>query len=156
MILTIEGIAGRKLECLEEAAKFFALALMDKRMVNNLTIDIEVGKRTDFVGQCVNEDGTKRSRWFTIELRDQKIEEMVKTLAHEMVHVKQHAKNELGEKNMILHKDGFEIETMWCGNIWRPKKGEDAYYDSPWEIEAYGREVGLAYRFMKHWEAINS
>jgi hypothetical protein len=153
MIITLEGLSkqSRKADCLVEAAEFFAEALLGKRMAKSITCDIEVRKKTDFKGECVNEDDTRRSRWFTISLRDENINEMIKTLAHEMVHVKQHVRNELGKKHVVLHKDGFVIQTEWQGQIWRPKKGEDAYYDSPWEIEAYGREVGLAYRFMKYW-----
>jgi hypothetical protein len=28
----------------------------------------------------------------------------------------------------------------------------DSYYDSPWEIEAFGREVGLYLRFVGQYE----
>jgi hypothetical protein len=41
--------------------------------------------------------------------------------------------------------------TLWEGKIYSSSKYEDSeegYYDSPWEIEAYGREVGL-YRLWK-------
>jgi hypothetical protein len=127
---------------------------MHKRMADNLTIDLEVSRKSEFSGQCVNEDGTKRSRWFTIGIRYGDINEMVKTLAHEMVHVKQHAKNELGKTNVIFCKDGLAIETIWNGKPWTAKKDENQHYDSPWEIEAYGREVGLAHRFANHWENI--
>lgn len=76
---------------------------------------------------------------------------MIKTLAHEMVHVKQHVRNELGKKHVVLYRGGFDIQTEWCGEIWTPKKGEDPFYDSPWEVEAYGKEVGLTHRFAKYW-----
>lgn len=155
MIITLEGLETEadKADCLTVATEFFAEALLGKRMAKSLTLDLEVRsrKKTDFKGECINEDGTRRSRWFTIVLRNESINEMIKTLAHEMVHVKQHVRNELGKKHVVLHKDGLDIKTEWLGTIWEPKKGEDPYYDSPWEIEAYGREVGLAYRFSKYW-----
>ena len=59
-------------------------------------------------------------------------------LAHEMVHVKQHALRELS----------------YCGRTgqprWHGKIIDDpniSYWDLPWEIEAHGREKGLVYQW---------
>lgn len=134
---------------LEFAARFFANILMDPRMVRNLTIDLDVMPKLDVMGECVDEDGTRNPRWFTINLKKQKIDEMIKTLAHEMVHVKQHAKNELQFGGIIATRGGLKIETKWKGEIWKPKGKEHDYYDSPWEIEAYGKEVGLFMRYVE-------
>jgi hypothetical protein len=60
-----------------------------------------------------------------------------------MVHVKQHAKNELQSGVMVATRGGLKMYSKWQGEIWKPKPREDHYFDSPWEIEAYGREVGL-------------
>jgi hypothetical protein len=38
------------------------------------------------------------------------------------------------------------------GEIWKPKGKEHHYYDAPWEIEAYGREVGLMHHWIMHTE----
>lgn len=145
MNITITGMVGKRKEkaLLKEAAEFFAHQLMDPRMVRNITLDIEVRKTLDVQGECVDEDGFKNPRWFTIGLKRQDIEEMIKTLGHEMVHVKQHAKNELQTGIMVAARGGLKIHSKWMGEIWKPKSKEDDYYDSPWEIEAYGREVGL-------------
>lgn len=132
-----------------EAAEFFAHQLMHSRMADNLELDIEFDPKLDCQGVCINEDDTRRSRYFTIQLRNSKEDteyDIIQTLAHEMVHVKQHAKNE-HMKSFGTAKGGLKIESIWMGKPWRPKKSENAYYDSPWEIEAYGREVGL----MAHW-----
>ena len=61
------------------------------------------------------------------------------TLAYEMVHVKQHAKGEL--KSMLR-----EREDKWHGRY--IKENELHYFEKPWEIEAYGRELGLYQMFM--------
>jgi hypothetical protein len=145
MRIMITGMVGKRAEkaMLEEAVEFFATQLMDPRMVRNLTIDIEVRKDHDIDGECVNEDGDRNPRWFTIGLKNQDINEMIKTLGHEMVHVKQHAKNELQSGIMVPARGGMKMTSRWMGQIWKPAPREDAYYDSPWEIEAYGREVGL-------------
>lgn len=132
----------------KRAAEFFADILMDPRMVRNLTIDIEVIKNLDVQGECVDEDGTRNPRWFTISLKSQKPLEMIKTLAHEMVHVKQHAKNELQGGIMVATRGGLKMTSRWMGEIWKPKRKECHYYDSPWEVEAYGKEVGLFNRYV--------
>jgi hypothetical protein len=150
MIVTVEGTES-KAEILAEAARFFAKELLGSRMAKNLIIDIEVLKKFDVEGCCGNEDETKRSRWFTISLKDRKIGDMIQTLAHEMVHVKQYVRNELGNKSVLVCRgDKIVLRSQWMGEVWEPKGNEDAYFDAPWEIEAYGRERGLAVRFMKY------
>ena len=145
MNITITGMIGKRKEqkLLQEAAEFFANQLMDPRMVRNITLDIEVYNNLDVEGECVDEDGVRNPRWFTIGLKNQNINDMIKTLGHEMVHVKQHAKNELQTGHAVAARGGLKIYSKWMGEIWKPKGKEDAYFDAPWEIEAYGREVGL-------------
>jgi hypothetical protein len=36
------------------------------------------------------------------------------------------------------------------GEVWKAKRKEDDYFDSPWEIEAYGREVGLYAKWVQY------
>jgi hypothetical protein len=75
---------------------------------------------------------------------------MLLTLAHEMTHVKQFARRELIEiKADVLFK--------WYGEVF----GDEVhYYETPWEIEAHGREIGLYYlwresvRLTRHTEKI--
>lgn len=150
MLINVTGMVGKRAEkaMLIEAAEFFAAQLMDPRMVRNLTLDIEVTKNLDVAGECVDEDGFRNPRFFTIGLQRQDIDEMIKTLGHEMVHVKQHAKNELQSGVMIPTKGGLKMTSRWMGKIWKPKAREDHYFDSPWEIEAYGREVGLYHKWV--------
>jgi len=152
MNITITGMVGKRKEkaLLKEATEFYAAQLMDPRMVRNLVIDLEVRDNLEVQGECVDEDGTRNPRFFTIALRRQDITEMLKTLAHEMVHVKQHAKNELQSGIMIASRGGLKMTSKWMGEIWKPKGKEDAYYDSPWEIEAYGREVGLFAKWVQY------
>jgi hypothetical protein len=150
MFINTTGIGKREQAQLEEAARFFAACLMDPRMVRNINLDLEVRKNLDVQGECVDEEGTRNPRWFTIGLRKQNLQEMIKTLAHEMVHVKQHAKNELQNGIMIPTKGGLRMTSRWMGKIWKPKRNEDHYFDSPWEVDAYGREVGLYQKWIKH------
>ena len=60
---------------------------------------------------------------------------MLETLAHEMVHVKQYIMNETDD---VLSR-------------WKNKKIDQNkvdYWNHPWEIDAYGREPGLLYKFV--------
>lgn len=118
-------------------------------MVRNLIIDIEHTPKSDVQGECFDEDGTRNPRWFTINLRGARDDDdIIQTLAHEMVHVKQYAKNELQSGVMVAARGGLKMSSKWMGKVWKPKEKEDHYYDSPWEIEAYGREIGLYQRWL--------
>jgi hypothetical protein len=152
MILSIEGFTAKQTKELEAAARFFAAQLLHPKTVKNLQIDIERDRKLDVEGECISEDDRKNPRWFTINLRGARTDDdMIKTLAHEMVHVKQYAKNELGKELALASKGkGIKIATRWQGKFWNPSSKEDAYWDCPWEIEAYGREVGLYAKWVAH------
>ena len=154
MQITITGAVGKRAKAkLEEATRFFSAKLMDPRMVRNLMIDLEIRKDLDVLGECIDEDGTRNPRFFTITLKRQDIDEMIKTLGHEMVHVKQHAKNELQSGIMVASRGGLKMHSKWKGEIWKPSRKQDAYFDAPWEIEAYGMEVGLFAKWCAKQEA---
>lgn len=150
MHTNISGAGKKRTAELDEAARFFANQLMDPRMVRNLNIDIEVSSGLDVMGECVDEDGFKNPRYFTISLNRNQTEDIIRTLAHEMVHVKQYAKNELGKHLRMTSSTGLKIATVWQGKVWKAKLKEDDYFDSPWEIEAYGREVGLYAKWVQY------
>jgi hypothetical protein len=63
-----------------------------------------------------------------------------------MVHVKQFATGEL----RLLNKGRA---ARWNNVPWKSKQDEmDSYYDSPWVIEAFGRELGLYLRFITQYK----
>jgi len=65
-------------------------------------------------------------------------------LGHELVHVKQYLNNEIFDyaNGDVRHK-GIKFDSSYLLD-------EEKYYDSPWEIEAYGREWGLYKIFCNH------
>lgn len=149
MRVSVSGKVSKSLsKKLRHAAKFFADLLMDPRMVNDLNIKIKVGKKLELCGVCeVLEEG-KTDRNFRLEILNDGAEDPIETLAHEMVHVKQYAKKELGEDVVIASRGSKQqVLTKWKGEFWKPKSKEDPYYDSPWEIEAFGRSFGLYERW---------
>ncbi len=72
--------------------------------------------------------------------------EILKTLAHEIVHVKQYALGELRWRDAGLLYKGVNHEAMSLME----------YFELPYEIEAYGREKGLLYGFLKVWKNIET
>lgn len=66
-----------------------------------------------------------------------RLKTLMMNLGHELVHIKQYLNNELFD-----YVDG---KARFKGQIFH--QGHDAdlenYFESPWEIEAYGREYGL-------------
>ena len=151
MQINVSGVRSKKLEAqLIEAAEFFAGLLMDPRIVRGLELDIEMSKSLDVQGACNPEDDGRKPRWFTIQLRGKKGDDhIMKTLAHEMVHIKQFAKGEMYTDHFKVARGHRKLQTEWQGKIWTPAKKEHEYFDSPWEIEAYGREVGLFQRYVE-------
>ena len=102
------------------------------------TLDIEVKLKKftktdrDAIGWCLMEDN---NRTFVIEInKDIGITELVTTICHEMVHVKQYARNEMNDGIVKGHAR------------WKSKMiPEDTnYWDLPWEKEAYRMEKKLA------------
>jgi len=151
MRVTCKGFTKKLREELAAAAEFFAGQLMDPRMVRNITLDIEQDRKHDLMGECFADEDTKSPRWFTIRIRGLKDDDdPVKTLAHEMVHVKQFAKNEIRHTLVLDKRMALKPVTEWNGQTWKPKLKEDHYWDAPWEIEAFGREVGLYHKWVKY------
>lgn len=101
---------------------------IDKLMprMRTLTIDVHL-TNIDALGYCEEED--TKSREFTVTIqKGQTVKEMISTIIHEMIHVKQYARKEL------RHVEG---KTMW-------KKSDHTdtdYHKSPWEHEAYQLEA---------------
>ena len=67
--------------------------------------------------------------------------EILKTLGHELVHVKQYVTGELTWRAKGLYYKGIQYD---------PENLID-YFDLPYEIEAYGRERGLLVAFLAFW-----
>lgn len=97
---------------------------IDKMMprMKTLTIDVHF-TNICALGYCCEED--TKSREFTITIqKGQTVKEMISTIIHEMIHVKQYARKEL------RHVEG---KTMWK----KRDHTDTEYHKSPWEREAY-------------------
>jgi hypothetical protein len=126
---SVEVTGGKKYQ--RDIAQKVVYAMIDTLMPRMRTLDIEVKIRKisgDAVGYCMQED---TNRMFTIDVqKDLSLRDFITTICHEMVHVKQYARNE-----------------MDCyGRKWKTKVISDkvGYYDLPWEKEAYRLQDKLA------------
>ena len=129
----IEVNGGNKVQ--REICHKVAAHMIKKLLPRFRTLDITVNLvtiKSDAIGFCMMQD---TNREFEIEL-DKKIgiKDMVQALCHEMVHVKQYARNEMNDgivKGRAKWKNKFIKE-------------DTNYWDLPWEKEAYRMEKKLA------------
>ena len=117
-----------------EAAEFYAAKL---GIADDVIVGIHLHDELDVAGYCqLHTD--QAIPYYIIGLEKDPAEgedDPILVLAHEMVHVKQYAKGELVDHG------------KYCS--WHGKKYEEAeanseeYFFSPWEVEAFGMQVGL-------------
>lgn len=118
---------------LVEATCFFAKELLTPQMIPYISINIVMRSTMRDLGTCAvtHYNSWYKPRTFQIELRRYRSHKTtLKTLAHEMVHLKQYAK---GELNIFLNK-------------WHKQKIDTTaipYEELPWEKEANFYEIIL-------------
>ena len=141
----------------------FAMARLveSKRLRNNLSIDVHF-RHHSAEGEAMIDHHTNpyRPRHFRVVIDHHRLEEdnygrkrdvtewaheVLKTLAHELVHVKQYVMGELSMRREGLCYRGvhYDVKTL------------TEYFELPYEIEAYGREKGLLIAFLAFWKSIS-
>lgn len=153
LIETIGRPRHTPIKIVKKAAIFYGDHLLrdNKKLLNNIKVTLLFKKfdNNDYdYAYCDWEFDNHRSRDFIITI-DSKLnkKETLLALAHEMVHVKQYAKGEM--------KDYFRPARMvkWMGEMIDPESVD--YWELPYEIEAYGREKGLYFKFITYGKDIN-
>jgi len=144
MLVNITGSNKGVRTLVNRATWWYAEKLMGKRLMNGLEINIKLKrnllKKYNMEGSAIYEDDTRRPKNFTIELDSTcAIRSILITLSHEMVHIKQWAKEEMYEYYNTPKMVRFKGEKFSMDDV--------DYWDYPWEIEAYGRQLGLFVRF---------
>ena len=128
MYLDVKGFNRKQKRIVTDAALFFIDKLIHPRTINVLELTI-VRKKLWADGFCQYEDSNIRPRSFILEISDLlNGEELIKTVAHELVHVKQYVKGELKER----YKPNYYH--MWHKEL--VIVNDDNFYDVPWEVEA--------------------
>lgn len=129
----------------EKAINFYGQSLISKRLLDNINLKVKFNPNLKVYAFASVEDhnASGKARDFLIEIHPWiGAKEILKTLAHEMVHIKQFAYNETNDtlsrwKGVAIDSDSLD------------------YYKHPWEIEAYGMDTGLFTKFAvqeKLWE----
>jgi hypothetical protein len=128
-----------------------------KRLLDNVELDIHM-RRHHTGGEAKIKDGTNvyRPRKFQIILDHRKmnddeygrrrgddewVHQILETLAHELVHIKQYLVGELTWRSGSLY---------WKNEDFSPEHLID-YHELPYEIEAHGRQRGLFLGFIATW-----
>ena len=127
LIVNVTGGNKTQRDLVEDACFFFIKYLMPK--VRKIEIDVVLKKITgDAVGYCLQTDTI---RDYEIEIdKSLSIKDIVLTLAHEMVHVKQYV-----NKEMAL--EGWRWKNAMV-------KMDTPYIELPWEKEAYKLQAKVA------------
>lgn len=129
-----------------EFADWCNIKLLGSRLSKNVNVVIKIVDKSIYTKHGLygltdvdSDDDWARPRNFTITITNKfKLLRSLIIVAHEMVHVKQHARQELS----YCGKTG---SAKWYGK----KVSTDMldYWDLPWEIEAHGREKGLVHQW---------
>lgn len=122
------------------ATKWFAERTLPRRVLDEVKITLKF-VNLDYSGQCLPTDDPITPIEFDIEVNKYLNRLLtLKTIAHEIAHVKQ-----FSEGNLHFTVDGKHA-------FWMKKKfkfqGKD-YYDWPWEIEANGIEYGKIAQYQR-------
>jgi hypothetical protein len=154
-------------KCIDEKIRLALYGMMEYSATRlfphhkkNISIKCHLG-HYDYEGEAMIEEGTriKNPRDFKIVIDPYRIRVddwgrvldysewtsmILRTLAHEMIHVKQYIKGELTFRRgqMCWKKNIVDIST------------EDDYYCAPHEIEAYGKEKWLQLGYTRVWNRI--
>ena len=154
MFITVTGSGSKKREMTGDIAHWVGMHLMP-RLQNKLYVNINLianlTTKEKLSGDCIWEDDScNRPREFTIRVDStQTLQDMLSTVAHEMVHVKQYARGELKDFSRTIKMCKWKGKTIDLDTV--------NYYDHPWEIEAHGREKGLFIRWFEQsqWKKCN-
>lgn len=144
MYITARGSDRKTQKLCKDIAQYCADILLGTRLSDKIELRIEFVKQLDkhnaIEGDCGWEDDELRPREFTIRIREGlKLSRKLRTICHEMVHVKQYAKGEMKQMWKPARTTKFQGEYF---------SDDMDYWDTPWEIEAFGRECGLYTRWV--------
>ena len=164
--ITSDYLRKTDLALLKRYCNFVMLRMVRPGVLRKACISIKIVKNEDLDHKEDNFDLREYGAWVTydgiengrkkfnmvvnarrINTRAKKqiprLRKMFYDIAHELVHVKQYLNNELFD--YVDGKARYKGEIFPLGH----SEDEEAYFDSPWEIEAYGREHGMYKLFTK-------
>ncbi len=140
-------LSNRHVALIEDFVRFVMQKFLKPRALKQLRIEIILdGKffeKEKCYGQAIWVDRPRRPRKFLLEMDTRtNFVFILNSISHELVHVKQWA---IGE--FYIHQDDPAIHTFRRKQYRLEDEDWDYYWEVPWEIEAYGRSIGL----MQQW-----
>lgn len=147
MRIYVRGDTPLSKEEIKDAVGFFAKRLMKDNLLKKIYISISFKKLKTHKAECWYKDtkNIKPNAFNIVVDNTGGKTTQIKSIAHEMVHVKQFAKGELYYYTLPQNND----KVKWMGKPHKARDEGDEYWEQPWEIEAYGREVGLFFLYQK-------
>lgn len=150
----IVSVIGKNNHIKKNEVKDFVCRVLEliagKRLTNNLDVTVKFAKLSDDVaGYTEWVDNNIRPREFVIAISNKlSRRKQFKTMAHELVHVKQFAKGELVERlkptqSLVWKKD----KPLTISRNEEEKQTMASYLLLPWEIEANGMEEALVTKY---------
>lgn len=124
--VTVLGGKKKEREIAEEVVNWSIKKMMPRMKTLDIIVSFE---NIDAYGYCMQED-TNREYTLTIQ-KGMSFYDIVSTVVHEMIHVKQYSRRELRNVNG---------RTMWK----KKDHSNTSYDDAPWEKEAFKNEQPLA------------
>ena len=145
---------------LKKYSKYVLDKFVRRSVQNKALVRVKIVHKNDFDNYADIEDLVKFRAWVTYDgvVNDKKyftvvlnikqfnkravkphkrLKALMIDLGHELVHVKQYLNCEIFDyvAGGVRYKGSYFDQSY--------QQSEEGYYDSPWEIEAYGRELGL-------------
>lgn len=124
----------------ENALCDFAELLLSPQLRRQLVLQVVFRRKFDVLGLTIINDFNSKGRpySFTLEIHAKQTKaEIIRTLAHEMVHVKQYMMKELNAEMTIWKNKRVDSKTI-------------PYYQQPWEIEAFDWSDHLYEQYRTH------
>jgi len=152
--IAISGGSILQRKIVSQAAKFYLKKLLPKNYFE-VTLVIKLkknyyersGSRADMIPDD-DQDSDDYPREFELQLdSSMKMCGLLRALAHECVHVKQYVLYEM-EDTSNIH--------IVCWNKKKYDTRKINYFDLPWEIDAYGREIGLHSIFIERFKYLKA
>lgn len=160
LIVSSEYIKGKDASLIKKYSRYVLNKFVRRSVLNRSHINIKIIDPNDCIDAIDTKDLLRYRAWctydkivdgkkyFTVILNIRQVNKKAKNthirlknllidLGHELVHVKQYLNGEIFDyKSGDVRYKGSYFDSSYQEN-------EESYYDSPWEVEAFGRELGL-------------
>ena len=140
-MIAVSGGREKQRSLVESIVSHMADRILGSRLSRSVYCNFQIISNLDADGWCEWMDDNLRPREFSVQIRkEQNYSQMILTVVHEMVHIRQMARSEL-----------YEIFRPRQMQVWKGKrlKKEIPYNKQPWEREAYRLQQPYAREYVE-------